>query len=551
MRKKILLFFVVLSIFSVVFNAYAESKIGNEKKPFGNFVTIPGGIYEIGSPDTEPNHRPDERLHSVKLSSYDIGEAAVTQEQYARVTGTNPSKFKDPKDCPGSFKIILTKQNKIPVCSDYPVENINWDDATGYAGLVSANDSKYIYRLPTEAQQEVAFRSGTSTTFVSGNNESGIGDYLWYSGNSDKQTHPVKSKRPNAFGIYRSSVWEWSNDWYSKDYQGSAGLDPQGPSTGLRRVLRGGGWMRDAEHSRSARRAHDSQELRNELGSLGFRLVRMPRGSAGEKQNSIKSVGSFVTIPGGDYEIGSPDTESGHQPDERLHSVKLSSYDIGEAAVTQERYAKITGTNPSTFKNPQDCPESFKIIQIKQNKIPVCADYPVENVSWNDANRYTVLESKIDSKFIYGLPTEAQQEVAFRGGASTAFVSGNDDANLADYVWFSNSDYLEKTHSVKSKRPNIFGIYRSSVWEWSNDWYSKDYQGSAGLDPKGPATGSRRVVRGCSHINGSEDCRSAFRNDLFPDELRNNGLVGLRLVRRLRQVNEKRDQALLKTYKRG
>lgn len=525
MPRKILLWVVLLLILDF-FNAYAE----------GDFVTIPAGVYKIGSPETETNHRSNERLHSVKLSAYDIEEVAVTQEQYARVTGTNPSKFKDSKDCPGSFKIIQINQNKIPVCSDYPVENVNWDDAMRYAGLVSESDSKYIYRLPTEAQQEVAFRGGTSTAFFSGNDESGIGDYLWYSGNAAKQTHPVKSKRPNAFGIYRSSVWEWSNDWYNENYQGSEGLNPQGPSTGLRRVLRGGGWMRDAEHSRSARRAHDSQELRNELGSLGFRLVRIARSSTYQRgKENFASVGNFVMIPGGAYEIGSPDTEPDRQPDEYRHSVKLSSYGFGEAAVTQERYARITGTNPSTFKNPQDCPESFKIIQVKKNKIPVCFDYPVENVNLDDANRYASLESKMDSKFIYSLPTEAQQEVAFRGGTSTVFVSGNDDIGLADYVWFSNSDFLEKTHSVKSKRSNAFGIYRSGVWEWSNDWYSKDYQGSAGLDPKGPTTGSRRVLRGCSHINGSDDCRSAFRNDLFPSEQRYNGLVGLRLVRSLRQ----------------
>lgn len=285
-----------------------------------------------------------------------------------------------------------------------------------------------------------------------------------------------------------------------------------------------------------AGRAHDSQELRNELGSLGFRLVRISRNSIPSEEEEIvtKSIGNFVTISGGTYTIGSPNTEPDRQPDERLHSVKLSAYDMGETAVTQERYARVTGTNPSTFKNPQDCPESFKIILIKKNKIPVCSDYPVENVNWNDANRYANLESKMNSKFIYSLPTETQQEVAFRGGTRTAFVSGNDDAGIIDYIWSSNSDYLEKTHPVKSKHPNAFGIYHSTVWEWSKDWYSKDYQNSFGLDPKGPITGSRRVLRGCSHINGSDDCRSAFRNDLDPDEQRNNGLVGLRLVRSLR-----------------
>lgn len=531
MCKKIWFLSVILSSITIASSAYAENVIENEKKPLGNFVTIPGGTYEIGSPDSETHRRLDERRHSIKLSPYEIGEAGVTQEQYARITGTNPSKFKDPKDCPGSFKIILISNKKIPVCSDYPVENVNWDDATEYARLVSDNDPKYIYQLPTEAQQEVAFRGGTSTTFVSGNGESGVGDYFWYNVNSDKQTHPVKSKRPNAFGIYRNSVWEWANDWYDKDYKGSDGLDPKGPQIGSRRVLRGGGWSRDADHSRSARRAHDIQELRNGIGSLGFRLVRIPRNSI-TKEDFGKSVGKFVTIPGGIYKIGSPDTEPDRQPDEYLHSVKLSSYDIGEVAVTQERYARVTGTNPSTFKNPKDCPESFKIIQIGKKKIPVCADYPVENVNWDDANRYTNLESKLDSKFIYGLPTEEQLETAFRGGTNTPYVSGTDELGIGDYIWFSISDYYEKqTHPVKSKRPNALGIYRSGVWEWASGWYSKDYQGSVGLDPKGPITGSRRVLRGCSRSNTPEDCRSAFRNDLSPNEKRDYGLVGLRLLR--------------------
>jgi formylglycine-generating enzyme required for sulfatase activity len=174
---------------------------------------------------------------------------------------------------------------------------------------------------------------------------------------------------------------------------------------------------------------------------------------------------------------------------------------------------------------------------MNKKQIPVCSDYPVENVNWNDATRYASLESKIDSKFVYSLPTEAQEEVAFRGGTNTAFISGNDDISIGDYyIWFSNSDYYEKqTHPVKSKRPNAYGIYHSSVWEWSSDWYSKNYEGSEGLDPKGPTTGIRRVLRGCSRTNVSEDCRSAFRNDLSPSEKRDNGDVGLRLLRKPRK----------------
>lgn len=154
MRKKILLSVGILSLFAVT-TSYSEKVTENQKNPLGNFVMIPGGSYEIGSPDTEPNRQSDEHHHTVKLSAFDIGETGVTQEQYARITGTNPSKFKDQSDCPRSFKEILINHKKISVCADYPVENINWDDAAEFVRLISAKDSNYIYRLPTEAQQEV------------------------------------------------------------------------------------------------------------------------------------------------------------------------------------------------------------------------------------------------------------------------------------------------------------------------------------------------------------------------------------------------------------
>jgi len=253
--------------------AETTAKLSAQDFDLGQFVTIQGGSYDIGSPEDQPGHRPNEKPHSVELSLYFIMDAAVTQESYARIMGENPSEFKDPKYCPLSFKEIEVKGNKIAVCADHPVENLSWDDANEFANRLSELDPKYKYTLPTEAQLEVAFRGGTNTAYVTGrNDEAGVGDYVWYNGNSGNQTRPVKSTQKNAFGIYRSSVWEWAQDWYEESYASSTGLGPQGPTWGVYRVIRGGGWGSGASCCRSAFRNSSSPVIR--YARLGFRLVR-------------------------------------------------------------------------------------------------------------------------------------------------------------------------------------------------------------------------------------------------------------------------------------
>ena len=135
-----------------------------------------------------------------------------------KVMGTNPSEFKEKKYCPDSFKMINVNGNSISVCADHPVETVNWKDAVRFAERMSENDWRYKYSLPTEAQLEVAFRGGTTTAYVTGeDDDTNLGDYVWYRDNSNSQTHPVESKLPNIFGIYRSSVWEWAHDWFSEN----------------------------------------------------------------------------------------------------------------------------------------------------------------------------------------------------------------------------------------------------------------------------------------------------------------------------------------------
>lgn len=243
----------------------------------------------------------------------------------------------------------------------------------------------------------------------------------------------------------------------------------------------------------------------------------------------LNDIGKFVAIPGGDYYIGSPESEANRFPDEKLHRITLSPFFIMDAPVTQEKYARMTGSNPSWFKEAEYCPEDFKEIEVNGVKIPVCSKHPVENVSHNDATQFANLMTEKDPKHKYRLPTEAQLEVVFRGGTTTAYVTGRDDEKgLGDYVWFS-VHANNQTHPVRSKRANAFGIYRS-IEEWAADYYDKDYNGSTGLDPEGPAKPrSRFVVRGSSFWSGIRSCRSAYRNSYKQDRPRKN--VGFRLVR--------------------
>jgi len=128
------------------------------------------------------------------------------------------------------------------------------------------------YRLPTEAEWEYAARAGQSTTY-SGSNE--LGEVAWYKDNSGNKTHPVAQKRANSWGLYDMSgnVLEWVWDWYDEGYyQSSSSIDPAGPNTGSRRVLRSSSLANGGSSARIAIRGSNTPFNRNFL--LGFRLSR-------------------------------------------------------------------------------------------------------------------------------------------------------------------------------------------------------------------------------------------------------------------------------------
>ncbi len=217
------------------------------------FRLIPAGEFVMGSPSNEANRNSYEGpQRTVKLTKpFYMGVTEVTQAQYQRVMGSNPSNWKG---------------------DNLPVEFVSWNDATEFCRRMSQLTGLTI-TLPTEAQWEYACRAGTTTPYYFGSNANQLGEYALFGSNSSITTHPVGTKKSNAFGLYdmHGNVWEWCQDWYQDSYNGLANSDPQGPQSGAVRVLRGGSWFSDALHCRSALRYWSGPG--DSFNGYGFRVL--------------------------------------------------------------------------------------------------------------------------------------------------------------------------------------------------------------------------------------------------------------------------------------
>ncbi len=219
---------------------------------------IPPGEFLMGSPDDDSSAWAAEKpQHTVRITKpFYLGVTEVTQEQYERVMGTNPSQFKG---------------------AEVPVERVSWEDVMEFCRRLSALPAEQsagrVYRLPSEAEWEYACRAGSKTKWSFGDDESQLQEYAWYSGNSSRRTHPVGHKKPNAWGLYdmHGNVYEWCSDWWMRDYTTTAVIDPTGPARGSGRVYRGGSWGGVARICRSAYRYGFVPSYRG--GFLGFRLA--------------------------------------------------------------------------------------------------------------------------------------------------------------------------------------------------------------------------------------------------------------------------------------
>jgi len=216
------------------------------------FVYIKGGCYEMG--DTFEDGRKDEKpVHNVCVDDFYLGIHEVTQEQWEKVMGSNPSYFKGG--------------------NNYPVEQVSWEDVLQFVNRL-INQTGRNYRLPTEAEWEYAARSGGRKEKYAGTSqEEELKQYAWFAPNSDLQTHPVGQKRPNGLGLYdmTGNVAEFCLDWYDENYyQNSPSNNPKGPNNGTYRVLRGNSYFAYDYRARASARSMVSSSVRNNF--IGFRL---------------------------------------------------------------------------------------------------------------------------------------------------------------------------------------------------------------------------------------------------------------------------------------
>ncbi|MCE5249931.1 SUMF1/EgtB/PvdO family nonheme iron enzyme [bacterium] len=573
-------------------NSTTTVTMDDEKHVTANFQKIPesteiimipisGGTFQMGQSGVA------EPVHTVTLSSFEMGKYEVTQGQYKSIIGTNPSNFTGD--------------------DTFPVEQVSWFDAIKFCNALSTKEgldkcydegtgscdfTKNGYRLPTEAEWEYACRAGTTTPYYTGTSESDLANAGWYSGNSENRTHPAGRKTPNAWGLYdmHGNVWEWCNDWYGS-YRSTNENDPVGPETGSNRIGRGGSWYANGASCHAAfrndilpntydhhtgfrvvRGAHQAAPVQYTLNmrvnTAGWGTIEPAVGTHTYDEGTVvtvtatpaqgyqfanwtgtvadaSSASTTVTVSGNmtvtaNFEVIPATTEvtmvsipggtyqMGLSSGAPTHTVTLTGFEMSKYEVTQGQYQKVLGYNPS---------DSFG---------GVGDTYPVYKVTWWDAIMFCnalSVQSGLDkcydestgvcdfSKNGYRLPTEAEWEYACRAGSgSLYYYTGSSTANLSQAGWYSGNSN-SKVHPVGEKVPNDWGLYdtHGNVWEWCNDWYDS-YPSESVTDPTGPETGTRRIYRGGCWVSSAEECRSYYRKDFDPNEASTD--IGFRVVRK-------------------
>ncbi len=239
--------------------------------PPAGMVFVKGGSFSMGSNSGDIDEKP---IHQVTISSFYIDQYEVTNKEFCVFLNAKGNQQEedcywinvDDEDC-----FIKNKNGRFRPergYAEHPVVNVSWYGARAYAKWANK-------RLPTEAEWEFAARGGilSKNTLYAGGNK--INEVAWWDGNSNSSTQPVGQKLPNELNLFDMSgnVWEWCSDWYDIEYyKVSEKQDPQGPSFGDFRVLRGGGWVVVEHEIRCTMRNYNPSDTYN--FALGFRCVK-------------------------------------------------------------------------------------------------------------------------------------------------------------------------------------------------------------------------------------------------------------------------------------
>jgi formylglycine-generating enzyme required for sulfatase activity len=276
--------------------------------------------------------------------------------------------------------------------------------------------------------------------------------------------------------------------------------------------------------------------LKTITNTIGMKLVGIPPGkfkmgsTTREQDVAVKEYDLFWKSMAGESDP-SPYRAEGPQ-----HDVEITKeFWLGVHEVTQKQFKDVMGYNPSYFSTDGKGKPGLEYLDgspVAAGKGKVAgmdtSDFPVENVSWQEANEFcqklTAKDKKKPNAWVYRLPTEAEWEYACRGGTPAYQVfhfgdtlsprQANFDGNYP-YDRSVKGTYLARTCKVGSYKTNRFGLYdmHGNVQEWCADWYDESYYGkSPAKDPHGPAKGSQRVIRGGNWDYHGKDCRSAARD---------------------------------------
>jgi formylglycine-generating enzyme required for sulfatase activity len=212
----------------------------------------------------------------------------------------------------------------------------------------------------------------------------------------------------------------------------------------------------------------------------------------------------YVWIPQGEFQMGcSPRDDQCSDHEKPSHTVRITrGFWLGQTPVTQAAYEKVMGENPSYFKGPQ---------------------HPVETVRWDGARKYC---EAVGGR----LPTEAEWEYAARAG------SAEPRYGVLDAIAWHTGNSGRGTRPVKQRQPNSWGLHDmlGNVWEWVGDWYGGNYYQtlpSPAVDPKGPSSGTYRVMRGGSWYYYPRNVRASERSWSMPGNRDYN--IGFRCVREI------------------
>jgi eukaryotic-like serine/threonine-protein kinase len=480
-------------------------------------VLIPAGEFQMGSEDGSSDESP---LHTVYLDAFWIDQTEVTNAMYVAFMNQRGNQsaggvtWLDDTD----LNVLIERVDGVwrpkSGYEDHPVIEVSGYGAQAYCEWAER-------RLPTEAEWEKAARGGLEGAKYSWGDEDPVCTPDAQNGARSKGcpdfTVAVGAYGFNGYGLYdmAGNVWEWVSDWYAENYyQQSPASNPPGSADGEFRILRGGSWDDGGEDLRvSIRNWHDPTVSTDKIGfRCAYGDAASPEtggdaqavdSSQTETVDASLELGSSqvseidgmvqIYIPAGEFGMG---TNSGPGDERPLHTVYLDAMWVDQTEVTNAQY--LLCVQAGICAAPEEESSNSREFYYRN---PTYADYPMINISWDDAVNYCSWAGR-------RLLTEAEWEKAARGGLESksyprgdtspvCHYKGGNGANFNDGI---DCDYAD-TEFVGSYLPNGYGLFdmAGNVWEWVADWYERYYyENSPSSNPQGPDTGNHRVLRGGS-----------------------------------------------------